>query len=56
MSAELGNWAEEIPANLLKLAIAFVLALPVAWNREREERSAGLLTFTVLAVAAPVIV
>ena len=56
MSAELGNWAEEIPANLLRPGIAFVLALRVAWNREREERSAGLLTFTVVAVAAPVVV
>ena len=51
MSAKLGNWAE-IPVHLLKLAIAFVLALPVAWNREREERSAGLRTFTVVAVAS----
>ena len=38
--------------HLVALAIAYVLALPVGWNREKEERSAGLRTFPLVAVAA----
>jgi putative Mg2+ transporter-C (MgtC) family protein len=33
------------------LAIAYGLALPIGWNREREERSAGLRTFPLVAMA-----
>jgi putative Mg2+ transporter-C (MgtC) family protein len=33
------------------LGIAYVLAVPIGWNREREERSAGLRTFPLVAVA-----
>lgn len=51
MNVDLGNWVDA-PAHLLKLAFAALLALPVAWDREREERSAGLRTFTVVAVAS----
>jgi putative Mg2+ transporter-C (MgtC) family protein len=32
--------------------VAYVLALPIGWNREREERSAGLRTFPLVAMAA----
>ena len=32
--------------------LAYVLALPIGWNREKEERSAGLRTFPLVAVAA----
>lgn len=38
--------------DLFKLALAYLLALPIGWNREREERSAGLRTFPIVAVAA----
>jgi putative Mg2+ transporter-C (MgtC) family protein len=38
--------------HLAVLAIAYVLALPIAWNREREERSAGLRTFPLVALAS----
>lgn len=34
------------------LAIAYVLALPLGWNREQEERSAGLRTFPLVAIAS----
>lgn len=34
------------------LALAYLLALPAGWNRERRERSAGLRTFPLVAVAA----
>lgn len=37
--------------HLAALLIAYVLALPIGWNREQEERSAGLRTFPLVAVA-----
>jgi putative Mg2+ transporter-C (MgtC) family protein len=39
-------------SQLLQLGIAYGLALPIGWNREREDRSAGLRTFPIVAVAA----
>jgi putative Mg2+ transporter-C (MgtC) family protein len=35
----------------IALLIAYILALPIGWNREREERSAGLRTFPLVAVS-----
>jgi putative Mg2+ transporter-C (MgtC) family protein len=37
--------------HFISLAIAYALALPIGWNREQEERSAGLRTFPLVAVA-----
>ena len=37
--------------HLLALGVAYLLAVPIGWNREREERSAGLRTFPLVAVA-----
>ena len=37
--------------HVVALLIAYVLAVPIGWNREREERSAGLRTFPLVAVA-----
>lgn len=34
------------------LIIAFILALPIGWDREKHERTAGLRTFPLVAVAA----
>jgi putative Mg2+ transporter-C (MgtC) family protein len=34
------------------LAIAYALAFLIGWNREREDRSAGMRTFPLVAVAA----
>jgi uncharacterized membrane protein YhiD involved in acid resistance len=31
--------------------VAYILAVPIGWNRERYERSAGLRTFPLVAVA-----
>ncbi len=45
------DW-QEIIFNLWHLGLAFVLALPVAINRESETRSAGLRTFPLVAIAA----
>jgi putative Mg2+ transporter-C (MgtC) family protein len=41
----------DIIPHLAALAAAYVLALPIGWNREREARSAGLRTFPLVAVA-----
>lgn len=45
------NDLTEIGAHLFQLAVAFVLALPIAWDREHRERSAGLRTFTLVAIS-----
>ncbi|HKK03749.1 MAG TPA: MgtC/SapB family protein [Gammaproteobacteria bacterium] len=38
--------------NLVHLLIAWLFALPVAWDRERSSRGAGLRTFPLVAIAA----
>jgi len=45
------HWPE-IWFNLGHLLTAWTLALPVAWDRERASRGAGLRTFPLVAVAA----
>lgn len=46
-------WSSEAAlSHLIALAVAYLLALPIGWNREREERSAGLRTFPLVAMAA----
>ena len=42
----------DILPHLIALMVAYLLALPIGWNREREERSAGLRTFPLVAVAS----
>ena len=42
----------DILPHLVALAVAYVLAFPIGWNREREERSAGLRTFPLVAIAS----
>jgi putative Mg2+ transporter-C (MgtC) family protein len=42
----------EVGPHLIALAAAYLLALPIGWNREKEERSAGLRTFPLVAVAS----
>jgi putative Mg2+ transporter-C (MgtC) family protein len=37
---------------LLRLAVALLLALPIGWERETSARSAGLRTFPLVALAA----
>ena len=41
-----------IVPHVIALAVAYVLALPIGWDREREERSAGLRTFPLVAIAS----
>lgn len=44
------DWSQ-IWSHSLDLLLAYVLSLPIAWNREKESRSAGLRTFPLVAVA-----
>lgn len=37
---------------LLRLLASYALALPIGWERERHERTAGLRTFPLVAVAS----
>lgn len=43
---------DAIVFHLSRLFIAFLLALPVAWDRERAERTLGLRTFPLVAMAS----
>jgi putative Mg2+ transporter-C (MgtC) family protein len=45
------NWSEFL-SHVLKLAGAFVLALPIALERERATRTPGLRTFPLVALAS----
>jgi len=38
--------------HLIELVLAYVLAIPIAWDRETRARTAGLRTFPLVAVAA----
>ncbi|MCQ4189213.1 MgtC/SapB family protein [Methylocystis suflitae] len=42
----------QILPHLAALAGAYALALPIGWDRERQDRSAGLRTFPLVALAA----
>lgn len=54
------EWSDLLPgighlaplAHLRDLGIAYLLAALIGWNREKEDRSAGLRTFPLVAVAA----
>ena len=41
----------DVLPHLAALVAAYALAFPIGWNREQEERSAGLRTFPLVAVA-----
>lgn len=45
------NWWT-IVSHFIHMGIAYVLALPIAWDREKRARSAGLRTFPLVAVAS----
>src|SRR3546814_11182897 len=46
----ISSWEESF-SHIVSLALAYALALPVGWNREKDERSAGILTFPLVAIA-----
>ena len=45
------DWRDVLSAIVI-LAIAFVVALPIAWDRERVNRTAGLRTFPLVSTAS----
>lgn len=47
----IGQTFDVVP-HAIGLVVAYVLALPIGWDREREERSAGLRTFPLVAIAS----
>ena len=51
MELPLINW-QPIVLMLVQLGLAYAFALPVAWDREQQVRSAGLRTFPLVAVAS----
>jgi putative Mg2+ transporter-C (MgtC) family protein len=42
----------QILPHLMALAAAYLLALPIGWDREKATRSAGLRTFPLVALAS----
>ncbi len=48
----LGNDHFNVVPHLVAIAISYALAFPIGWNRETEERSAGLRTFPLVAIAS----
>ena len=45
------DWPQGLE-DVIKIFIAYVLALPVGWYREREAHSVGVRTFPVVAMAS----
>lgn len=43
------SW-QEVVDHLLHLGVAFALAVPLGWDREREQRGPGLRTFPLVAI------
>ena len=52
MQALFGTDNFDILPHAIALLAAYLLAVPIGWNREKEERSAGLRTFPLVAVAS----
>jgi putative Mg2+ transporter-C (MgtC) family protein len=46
-----GVWDDSLE-HLVHLLVAFLLALPIGWNRSREEQGAGIRTFALVAMAS----
>lgn len=44
------NW-QLIKVHCVSLSLAYLIALPIAWNRESYSRSAGLRTFPLVSIA-----
>ena len=52
MMEALGLQPLDLAPHAAALIIAYLLALPIGWNREKAERTAGLRTFPLVAVAS----
>lgn len=42
----------DIIPHIIALGVAYILAFPIGWHREKTERSAGLRTFPLVAMSA----
>jgi len=42
----------QVVVDFLRIAIAFLLAVPIGWERLQSERSLGLRTFPIVAIGA----
>jgi putative Mg2+ transporter-C (MgtC) family protein len=42
----------DVVPHVIALAVAYALAFPIGWDREGQERSAGLRTFPLVAIAS----
>lgn len=42
----------EVLSHLIDLGMAYLFALPIGWDREQRERSAGIRTFPLVAMAS----
>jgi putative Mg2+ transporter-C (MgtC) family protein len=51
MGLATANWTE-VANHVADISVAYVLALPIGWDRERYARSAGIRTFPLVAVAS----
>lgn len=52
MQAIFGTDKFDILPHAVAMLAAYLLAVPIGWNREKEERSAGLRTFPLVALAS----
>ena len=52
MTELLGTDSFNLVPHAISIAIAYLLALPIGWNREKAERSAGIRTFPLVAMAS----
>ena len=43
---------KELMINLIYLVVAYLLAIPIGWDRESEEKSAGIRTFSLVSIAS----
>lgn len=46
------NGWDQLPGQLLSLAVAFALAIPLGWDREHRQIGPGLRTYPLLAMGA----
>jgi putative Mg2+ transporter-C (MgtC) family protein len=45
------DWAQ-IATGMVRIVVAYLLALPIGWEREQEEHTVGIRTFPLVAMAS----
>ena len=46
------NWNDETLIDAVKLVLAYALAMPIGWDREKQAHSVGVRTFPLVAMAS----